>query len=292
MHVTEDAIRDGFLGQRMLTLPRAVIRRALAAPVTGRLLVTDAGFFPHAVHHGRSRPGGARENIVLICTDGAGWCRIGESRILVRQGDAVTIPEGVEHSYGASNDDPWSLWWLHLVGSDAKELVATAQAAAGGAVSHLRDPAPLASLVSQTIDALDMGTAGGMVRASGSAWNLMAQLIATGRRPQGAVANPVERAIEHLMATSPRRTSVGSLAAMVGLGTSQFTALFKEQVGVPPLRYQNNLRMARARELLDSTSLTVAEISVECGYPDPLYFSRQFSQVHQMSPTDYRTRHK
>lgn len=290
-HVDEDARRDGFVGQRMLTLPRPTIRRALLQPVTGRLLVTDAGFFPHASRHGRSRPQGAGQHIVLICTDGAGWCWTPAGRFAVQRGDAVVVPAGTPHAYGASAEQPWTLWWLHVVGADAPELVRAANAA-GGLLSHLRDPAPLASLVSQTIDSLDLGTAGGLVRASGSAWNLLAQLIATGRRPKGVMQNPVEQAIDHLRATSPKRTSVESLAAMVGLSTSQFTTLFKEQVGVPPLRYQNNLRMARARELLDSTAMTVAEVAAECGYSDPLYFSRQFSQVHQISPTRYRSRTK
>lgn len=274
----------------MLTLPRPAIRRALARPVTGRLLVTDAGFFPHAAHHGRSRPQGAGQHILFICTDGGGWCWTPEGTLSVQRGDAVVISSGTPHSYGASPDHPWSLWWMHVVGTDAPELVRTVHESAGGMISHLRDPAPLASLVSQTIDALDLGTAGGLVQASGFAWNLLAQLIATRRRPQGVVQNPVEQAIDHLRATSPRRTSVGSLASMVGLSTSQFTALFKEQVGVPPLRYQSDLRMARARELLDSTSLSITQVAAECGYADPLYFSRQFGQLHQLSPTQYRRR--
>jgi AraC family transcriptional regulator of arabinose operon len=50
--------------------------------------------------------------------------------------------------------------------------------------------------------------------------------------------------------------------------------------------------MARARELLDTTELHVAEIGREVGYADPFYFSRQFSRVHCMSPSDYRLHRK
>lgn len=288
--VTPESRREGFAGQRMFVVARPVVRAALARPVTGRLVVTDAGCFPHAARHGRARPAGAAQHVVLVCTEGTGWCRTPDGREPVQRGDAVLLPAGVEHEYAASDDDPWTLWWFHFAGSDAAELAGAARAASGGPVTHLRDAAPVASLVSQILDELDTGTAGGLTRATGTAWNALTEIIATGRRSPGPTLGPVERAVEHLRATAPRRTSVTALAAMVGLGTSQFGALFREHVGVSPLRYQTDLRMARARELLDTTGLSVTAVAGACGYDDPLYFSRQFASTHGQSPRAFRRR--
>jgi AraC-like DNA-binding protein len=283
---TVGALRDGFAGQRMVVVPRPAVTAALA------LLVTDAGVFPHAARHGRSRPEGAREHVLLVCTGGSGWCRTPGGRFDVRPGDVVLLPAGTAHEYAAAEDDAWTLWWLHATGRDADELADAARDAAGGPVSHLRDPAPVASLVSQVVDALDDGTAGGLVRAAGAAWHALAHVVATGRRAPGPAPDPVERAVEHLRATTPHRTSVGSLAAMVSLSTSQLGARFRAQVGTSPLRYQSRLRMARARELLDATDIPVAAVAQACGYGDPLYFSRQFVRTHGMSPTAYRSRRR
>lgn len=283
-------VREGFAGQRMFVVARPLVRAALARPVTGRLVVTDAGCFPHAARHGRSRPAGATQHVLMVCTEGSGWCRTPDGRQAVQRGDAVLLPAGVEHEYAASQDDAWTLWWFHFTGADAAELAAAARAAAGGPVTHLRDAAPVASLVSQILDDLDTGTAGGMTRATGTAWNALTEVIATGRRSPGPTPGPVERAVEHLRATAPGRTSVTALAAMVGLGTSQFGALFRESVGVSPLRYQTDLRMARARELLDTTSLSVTAVASACGYDDPLYFSRQFATTQGQSPRAFRNR--
>lgn len=290
--IEELVLRDGFAGQRMFVVPRPTVHAALERPVTSRLLVTDAGLFPHAAHHGRLREGGTSQHILMLCTGGAGWCRTPDGRFAVQRGDAVLLPADVPHEYAASEDDPWTLWWLHFMGLDSAELVHAAHQAAGGPLSHLRDPTPVAGLISQVIDALDFGTAGGLVRATGAAWNALTHLIATGRRTPGFALSPVEQAIEHLRATTPQRTSVEALAAMVGLSPSQLNAVFRQQVGVPPLRYQSDLRMARARELLDSTELTVAAIASRCGYDDPLYFSRQFTRTHGLAPTSYRARLK
>lgn len=283
-------LRDGFAGQRMLVTPRPLVRSALALPVTGRLLVTDAGVFPHAARHGRSRVSGAEEHVLLVCTDGAGWCRTAAGSEPVRRGDAVLLLAGEPHEYGADADDPWTLWWFHVLGGDAAELVGTGREAAGGPVTHLRDAAPVASLVSQVVDGLDAGTRAGVLQASGAAFHALAQVVATGRRSPGPTPSPVEQALEHLRATSPRRTSVSSLAAMVGLSTSRLGALFREHAGVSPTAYQDQLRMARARELLDSTDLPVASVAAASGFDDPLYFSRRFTRAHGVAPSAYRSR--
>ena len=75
---------------------------------------------------------------------------------------------------------------------------------------------------------------------------------------------------------------------MVGLSASHYAALFRRATGYGVLEYQTRLRMALARELLDTTDRSVASIAREIGYTDPLYFSRHFTKVHGASPTAYR----
>ncbi|MEU5873552.1 helix-turn-helix domain-containing protein [Glycomyces sp. NPDC047369] len=286
-----DGIPEGFAGQRMLVVPSGTVELALRHPVTGKLLVTDAGYFPHAARHGRSRPRGARQQILLVCTDGEGWCRIDGTEFAVSRGGVVLLPSGRPHAYGASESDPWTLWWFHFTGTDAPDLVRSAHAAAGGRVTHLRDPAPVASLVSQVIDALDSGpTLSSLIRATGAAWHAIAEVTATGRRNPGPTLNPLERAVDHLRATTPHRTPVTALASMVGLSASQLTSLFRDNLGVSPLQFQVQLRMSRARELLDGTDLPIASVARETGYDDPMYFSRQFTRTHNTTPTAYRNR--
>lgn len=288
--VPTTTLRDGFTGQRFLVVPDPTVREALGQPVTRYLLVSDAGFFPKAHRHARSRPEGAEQHVFMVCTAGRGTVVTPEGKFAVSKGDAVLLPARVEHEYFADAHDPWTLWWFHVTGRDSDELFSAALESVGGPVAHLRDVAPFASLVSQIIDGLESATNGGLMRAAGCAWQVLTHTIASGKRPPGEVESPVDRALSYLQASAPERISVEELAALVGLGTSQFSALFRAQVGMPPLRYQNELRLSRARELLDTTSMSVAEVADACGYDDALYFSRQFAKFHGVSPTSYRSR--
>lgn len=283
---------DRFKGRRTYAVPDPIVREALERPVTKQLLVTDAGFFPEFHRHGCVLPNGAREHIFMLCTAGSGVVRVAGAKHVIAKGDTALLPAGVPHEYSAKDGNPWTLWWFHMVGADADHLTESAFSALGGPVAHLKEVAPVASLMAQVIDNLDSSTNAGLVRASGLAWHILASVVANGKRSTGMAASPIDVALDYLQAISPRRASVEELAEMVGLGASQFSASFKQHVGVPPLRYQNDLRMARARELLSSTQMPVSDIALDCGYDDPLYFSRMFTRTHGHSPSSYRSQPK
>ena len=130
-----------------------------------------------------------------------------------------------------------------------------------------------------------------LLAGAGAAWHVLTLLAAD--RQGAADSDRCRRAGRRLPAHAPRRTrTVAELAAVATLSTSHFSALFKRQIGTPVLQYQTMLRMAKARELLDTTHGTVASIAASVGYPDSFYFARLFKKVHGVTPRDYRNQHK
>ena len=54
------------------------------------------------------------------------------------------------------------------------------------------------------------------------------------------------------------------------------------------MRWRDQLRMGRARELLQGTELPIKVIAAEVGYDDPMFFSRRFKQLTGWSPSQLR----
>ncbi|MGB8355478.1 MAG: AraC family transcriptional regulator [Chthoniobacteraceae bacterium] len=85
-----------------------------------------------------------------------------------------------------------------------------------------------------------------------------------------------------------RRWSVDALARQAHLSRSQFTRRFTSITGLPPNRFLVIARMARARQLIEETTMTLSQIADALHYRDIYFFSRQFKQFTGTPPGDLR----
>ncbi|MGW8482038.1 AraC family transcriptional regulator [Microbacterium sp. NPDC055903] len=283
--------KDGFDHQRLTVVPRPLVDAALARPVTRRMVVTDAGCFPRAEKHGRVRPNGAAETIVIVCVAGAGWVEHSGIRTRMGPGSAAVIPGGVPHAYGAGEDEPWTIWWCHVLGSDVPELVSALSVRPGEITLSLRSADRITAQLDEIVTALERDTTPArLIATSGMAWRLFTQLAVDRVLPEDGT--PLERAMRYLQERVDGRVQVPELAALVGVSPSHLAALFRAATGGGVLAHHLALKMARARQLLDTTPMQVAEIARQVGMDDPFYFSRQFRKVHGLSPSAYREMRK
>lgn len=284
-------LMDGFANQRMCVVPRPVIAEALTAPVTRQLVVTDAGYFPGAHRHRRERPVGIAETIVMVCVDGVGWVEIDGERTRVGPSTAVILEQGMPHSYGTSDDSPWTIWWCHLRGADSADLVEATGATAARPTLMLRSLDRVTALLDEIVSSLERDTSPArLLSTAGMAWRLMTQLAVDRKLPERG--EPIERAMRYLADRVDGTIQVPELAALVGVSPSHLSTLFRQATGGGVLAHHTALKMARARLLLDTTALGIAEVGREVGYLDQFYFSRQFRRVHGQSPSAYRAQRK
>ena len=83
---------------------------------------------------------------------------------------------------------------------------------------------------------------------------------------------------------------ITSLAQQVNLSASRCHSLFKNNVGISPLKYVQNLRLERACSLLETSFLTIKEIMHVVGINDRSYFGRTFKKAYGLTPIAYRKR--
>ncbi len=100
----------------------------------------------------------------------------------------------------------------------------------------------------------------------------------------------IERARHWLNQRLDSNWSMAELAAHCN--TSQRTLLrrFQEAIGHSPVHYAQLLRVERAKALLESTRLSLEDITGRCGYEDVSSFSKVFKRWAQLTPREYRAR--
>ena len=82
--------------------------------------------------------------------------------------------------------------------------------------------------------------------------------------------------------------SLSVLAEQFHLNPQYISQLFKSEIGVNFLTYLTNIRMEKAKKLLLSTSLSIAEVAEQSGYGDYRVFTKVFKKSEGITPSQYR----
>lgn len=82
--------------------------------------------------------------------------------------------------------------------------------------------------------------------------------------------------------------TLGSVAGYIGLNEKYFSTRFTKETGNTFINYLTEVRIRRAKEMMDHTDLKIYEISQSVGYNSVEHFTRVFKKVCQISPSAYK----
>jgi AraC-like DNA-binding protein len=110
-----------------------------------------------------------------------------------------------------------------------------------------------------------------------------------GKTSRGGLAPAVlKRMVERIEAHVDRPIRVRELAEEAGVSFEHFCRAFKQSVGLTPYTFFNQRRLERASDLLRTTSLSVTEVALACGYASGSHLSTRFRRETGFSPVKYR----
>lgn len=110
--------------------------------------------------------------------------------------------------------------------------------------------------------------------------------------PTGANEPLIVRALTIVDRSYSRSITDEEVAAQLGLSTSHFRYLFKQNTGQPFHQYLIALRLERARALLTEHNASVADVAQQVGFGSAAHFSRAFAKRFRVSPSAVRMAHR
>jgi AraC family transcriptional regulator len=99
----------------------------------------------------------------------------------------------------------------------------------------------------------------------------------------------LRRVTEYIQQNLDKNLTLAELAAVACMSPYHFARLFKDSTGVPPHRFVVRQRIARARGVLTTPELSIAQISRMVGFRTPSHFITVFRRVLGITPGTYRT---
>ena len=288
--------KDGFQGEQAVVLPPAIVELEEQDDFCQGLFITDIGYYPKAEHHHRIREKGVGQYVLIYCVDGSGFYVVDGKRHEVKKNQYFILPIGKPHEYGSTEGHFWTVYWLHFCGKAAHVF-------AEGAATPQTINVTMQSRISERINIFDeiLTTLhfGDSIEDLRYASSLLSHFLASmrylgqfRRAKASAEKDIVEQAIHYMRENIENRITMAEVLRYVGYSQSHFSTVFKKKTGMSPLSYFNRLKVEHACKLLKTTDLKVNMICYKVGIEDPLYFSRLFSKVMGMSPTDYRLRER
>ncbi|MGO1461115.1 MAG: AraC family transcriptional regulator [Marinobacter sp.] len=269
-------------------VPAPIIRLLSEHPLTRDLYPRAFGHYRRATGHHMHREH-HRDNLLIYCTEGKAFLNMEGEPYTMEAGDLLLLPAGANHRYTADPEDPWTIYWVHYTGPLAEEFRTYMGFDDTTPIRHLgRQP----RLLVDFNGLLSVRQTGFRARGLIHAANRLRQLLTavpisvdeTGHKRQAELDIINNYMREHL----DERISLEQLADVAGLSPAHFATRYKEQTGTSPIQHFLHLKVERACQMLDTTSLSFTDISHRLGYDDAYYFSRLFKKTMGQAPRDYR----
>ncbi len=103
-----------------------------------------------------------------------------------------------------------------------------------------------------------------------------------------AKSRRISRVCRHIEEHLNEEVTLSDVAALANMSESAFSHFFKKHTRISFKTYLTNMRIAKACNLLASTTLTASEICYECGFNNKSNFIRIFTKYKKMTPIAYR----
>lgn len=284
----------GFPGERFICLPLELLNRMKDSPLTGDLYLHSLSFFAHARHHFVDRPEGCGHYQLIYCTEGEGWIILHGKSYTLSTNEFIILPPGVQHRYGASQTQPWSIYWTYFSGEKAllyarKFYLPTSIAPAD--TSRIEERIKLFDEIYHILQngfSIDNLNYANICFAHFLATFLFIEPYRNGKRPGEYAESIIHRATYYMNENLNKKLTIGQIAAYVGYSPSYFYRKFVKETGYAPMEYFIHLKMNSACMYLIKTELKINQIAQRLGFHDAYYFTRTFTKTIGLSPSAFR----
>ncbi len=118
--------------------------------------------------------------------------------------------------------------------------------------------------------------------------SLFERRVSAAAEPEKQEERTITGLTRYLQEHLAEEISLSVLAEQFHLNPQYISQLFKSEIGVNFLAYLTNIRMEKAKKLLLSGSLSVAEVAEQAGYGDYRVFTKVFKKSEGITPSQYR----
>lgn len=208
-----------------------------------------------------------------------------------KPGELFLMPAGVRQAFRTINENCFYKYWCHFRAESREirifDVIKTPLSV------MVQDPEALKIRFESMVKNFNSDSALSKLRAKSDMLEILSVFLEqVGEENITSSSNvPTEnlnRIAAYIAGHINEEITLEKLAALLHFHPNYFISFFKHYFGVSPLKYVSGVRIEKAKLLLKTTGLSIAEVAEETGYHDLFHFSKRFKEQTGYSPSDFR----
>jgi AraC-like DNA-binding protein len=207
-------------------------------------------------------------------------------------GTAILLFPDVWHRYRPLEATGWEEYWVCFAGDHAVRLQDRGFIAPEEPILKTGTDETILHGFTTVLDRVHSEPVGFEQLIAACVWEILAAVLgAARRREKGSRQHDLVRQAKRMLEDRAEGLPViEDLASELGLSTSRFQHIFKEHTGLSPYQYHLNLKVNRAREILQGSDLPVKQVARMLQFRSVYHFSTLFKKKTGLSPSQWRDR--
>lgn len=235
----------------------------------------------------KQRPKGRLDYQIIYLYKGSGHYVLEGREEEYIAGNLILYRPGEPQIYSYYGKDKPEVFWAHFTGYECEKLLAYYQLKTGFVGESLL----LKTLFQEIILELQLKKPfyeDLVIYSFYKLLPLICRLRIQDERETSSHSFMLDRLVIQLNQRYMENWNVSRMAEYCHLSPDYFAHLFRKNMDATPMQYLEDLRIEKAKKLLDGRGINVSTIGMLVGYEDSLYFSRVFKKATGTSPRAYR----
>jgi AraC-like DNA-binding protein len=231
---------------------------------------------------------------IVYISSGRGWFESSETpKQRIESGNVVMLFPGIWHRYTPDPKTGWTEHWLGFDGDIPRRLTRKGFFSPSHPVLKISREDLILDVFSDIIDAIK-GNQPALQQVLAGATSYILSLLYSaqqaGHEGQRHVSGAIHEAIRQMNREIEAEIDLKQLARKLSVSYTWFRRSFLQHTGLSPYQYLLQLRIAKARNLLSGTTMTIQQIAFHAGFESEHYFCRLFKKKTGITPGQWRER--
>lgn len=229
------------------------------------------------------------ESYVVVCEyiiKGSGTLHVDDKTYYPSAGDVYILPQFARHEYYTDSSDPWVKIFFNVQGTAVSSMLEEFGLKDQVLFSNCEDLYPIfEAFYAKTQEEVPIEE---IMEECCTLYIRLLMRLRNKIQSTSQTSLEIQRLKEFIDTNIHRELTIKEMSDSIYRSRDYVNKLVKRYYNVSLYTYYINLRIDKAKALLQHTSLSVREISERLGYQSSQYFSKQFRHVTGVTPSCFR----